>query len=158
MCIQRSLCYFYLYVYPMHDLYASFASRPAKCKIFFPSTHVRIDFESMRLIVVNFFTSFDILCLVIPKGLPSKELGCLQDLLPKKQSLAFHINLVEIWSSRRWSTLVRCLPRAVVMAQLVEWSFPTPKVRGSNPVVSKYYITYVLSTVLKSRKYRKRGR
>ena len=27
--------------------------------------------------------------------------------------------------------------RAVVVAQLVEWSLPIPEVRGSNPVISK---------------------
>ena len=32
------------------------------------------------------------------------------------------------------------------MAQLVEWSLPTPEVRGSNPVIDKLYITYSLQT------------
>ena len=29
--------------------------------------------------------------------------------------------------------------RAVVVAQLVEWSLPIPEVRGSNPVIGKIY-------------------
>ena len=32
-----------------------------------------------------------------------------------------------------------CLIWAVVAPQLVEWSLPTPEVRGSNPVISKMY-------------------
>ena len=32
--------------------------------------------------------------------------------------------------------------RAVVVAQMVERSIPTPEVHGSNPVVGKLYITY----------------
>ena len=43
---------------------------------------------------------------------------------------------------------------AVVVAQLVEWSLPTPKVRSLNPVIGKLHIAYILSTVLK----RKKGR
>ena len=45
---------------------------------------------------------------------------------------------------------------AVVVAQLVERSLPVPEVRGSNPVMGKFYIehlfTCLLSTVLKRRK------
>ena len=38
---------------------------------------------------------------------------------------------------------------AVVVAQLVERSLPTPEVRGSNPVISKIYIEqWLLSTIL----------
>ena len=44
---------------------------------------------------------------------------------------------------------------AVVVAQLVERSHPTPEVRGSNPVIGKFYQTYILSTVLKRRKLKK---
>ena len=44
------------------------------------------------------------------------------------------------------------LARAVVVGQLVEWSHLTTKVRGSNPVIVKLYITFVLSTVLKRQK------
>ena len=40
---------------------------------------------------------------------------------------------------------------AVVVAQLVEQFLPTPEVRGSNPVIGKFYITHILSTVLKRR-------
>ena len=32
------------------------------------------------------------------------------------------------------------LGRAVVVAQLAEWSLPTPEVRGSNPAVGQNYI------------------
>ena len=39
--------------------------------------------------------------------------------------------------------------RAVVVAQLVERSLPTPEVRGSNLVIGKLCITYKLPTVLK---------
>ena len=39
----------------------------------------------------------------------------------------------------------------MVVATLVEQSLPTPEVRGSNPVIDKFYI-YYLSTVLKRRK------
>ena len=43
--------------------------------------------------------------------------------------------------------------RAVVVAQLVERSLPTPEVRGSNPVIGKNLLNiYLLSTVLKRRK------
>ena len=31
---------------------------------------------------------------------------------------------------------------AVVVAQLVEWSLPTPEVRGSNPVIGKNLFVY----------------
>ena len=37
----------------------------------------------------------------------------------------------------------------VLVAQLVERSFPTPEVCGSNPVNGKIYIERLLSTVLK---------
>ena len=47
---------------------------------------------------------------------------------------------------------------AVVVAQLVERSLPTPEVCCSNPVIGKPYITYLLSTVLKWRKIKKKGR
>ena len=30
--------------------------------------------------------------------------------------------------------------RAVVVAQLVERSLPTPEMRGSNPVIAKFYL------------------
>ena len=43
----------------------------------------------------------------------------------------------------------------MAVAQLVEWSLPTPEVYGSNTVIGKVYITYVLSTVLNRQKYRK---
>ena len=43
--------------------------------------------------------------------------------------------------------------RAVVVAQLVEWSRPTPEVNGSNPAIGKRYIECLLSTVLKRQKY-----
>ena len=47
----------------------------------------------------------------------------------------------------------------MVVAQLVERLLLTPEVRGSNPVIGKFYIEhYFLSTVLKRRKYRKSGR
>ena len=47
----------------------------------------------------------------------------------------------------------------MVVAQLVEWPLPIPEVRGSNPVIGKIYIEHcLLSTVLKRRKQRKRGR
>ena len=52
----------------------------------------------------------------------------------------------ESWKRERYSK------RAVVVAQLVERSFPTPEVRGSNPVIGKLlYRTFIclLSTVLK---------
>ena len=42
--------------------------------------------------------------------------------------------------------------RAVVVAQLVEQSLPTPEVRSSNPVIGKIYIEHLLSTVLKFEK------
>ena len=48
---------------------------------------------------------------------------------------------------------------AVVVAQLVKRSLPTPEVRGSNPVIGKkFYRTFVyrLSIVLKDEKRKKR--
>ena len=47
-------------------------------------------------------------------------------------------------------TFLFLLIRAVVVAQLVEQSIPTPEVRGFNLVIGKLYITYV-SSVLKRR-------
>ena len=48
------------------------------------------------------------------------------------------------------------LPRAVVVAQLVERLLPIPEVQGSNPVIGKIYIehlfTCLLSSVLNRRK------
>ena len=41
------------------------------------------------------------------------------------------------------------LVKAVVVAQLVERSLPTPELRGSNPVIGKIYIAHLGSTVLK---------
>ena len=49
-------------------------------------------------------------------------------------------------------------PWAVVVAWLVERSLPTPEVRGSNPGIGEILFIYSLSTVLKGRKQRKRGR
>ena len=46
----------------------------------------------------------------------------------------------------------------VVVAQLVERSLPIPELHGSNPVIDKIYIEHSLSTALKRRKLRKRGR
>ena len=43
----------------------------------------------------------------------------------------------------------------MVVAQLVEWSLPTPKVCGSNPVIGKIYIEHLLSTRLKRQKRKK---
>ena len=34
--------------------------------------------------------------------------------------------------------LIECW--TVVVAQLVEWSLPTPEIRGSNPYISKFYL------------------
>ena len=42
--------------------------------------------------------------------------------------------------------------------KLTERLLPIPVVRGSNPVIGKIYIEHLLSTVLKKRKLRKRGR
>ena len=47
---------------------------------------------------------------------------------------------------------------AVVVVQLVERSLPTPEVCGSNRVIGKFYTSHNLLTVLKRRKWRKRGR
>ena len=41
--------------------------------------------------------------------------------------------------------------RAVVVAQLVEWSLPIPEVRGSNPVIGKNL--YILNICLLSTVY-----
>ena len=38
-----------------------------------------------------------------------------------------------------------------VVAQLEEWSLPTPEVRGSNPVIGEILFMYSLSTVLKNK-------
>ena len=46
---------------------------------------------------------------------------------------------------------------AVVVAQLVERSLPTPEIRGSKPVIGKFYIIYMLSTGLKRQKKKKRS-
>ena len=49
--------------------------------------------------------------------------------------------------------MAKIFPRAVVVTQWVEWSLPTPEVRGSNTVIGKIYIEHCsLSTVLKSRR------
>ena len=48
---------------------------------------------------------------------------------------------------------------AVVVAQLVERLLPTPEVRSLNPVIGKNFNEHcLLSTVLRRRKWRKRGR
>ena len=39
-----------------------------------------------------------------------------------------------------------------LVAQLTEQLLPTPEVRGSNPVIGKFYITYLLAAVLKRQK------
>ena len=44
------------------------------------------------------------------------------------------------------------MARAVVVAQLVEWLFPTSDACSSNPVIGKIYIECLLTTVLKRRK------
>ena len=44
---------------------------------------------------------------------------------------------------------------AVIVAQLVDQSLPTPEIRNSNPVIGKIYIERLLSIVLKKRKVRK---
>ena len=33
--------------------------------------------------------------------------------------------------------------RAVVVAQLAEWSLSIPEVRGSNPVIGKFFYLYI---------------
>ena len=51
----------------------------------------------------------------------------------------------------------RCSNGAVVLAQLVEWSFPTPEVHSSNPVIGKKsIIQYQL--YWKDKNKEKRGR
>ena len=45
---------------------------------------------------------------------------------------------------------------AVAVAQLVQWSLPTPEVRGSNPVMGKKIIECLLSTELKKTKVKKK--
>ena len=54
------------------------------------------------------------------------------------------------WLKIKKNRLIIKLPNigvsAVVVAQLVEWSLPTPEVRGSNPVIGKYlYGMFTLS-------------
>ena len=46
----------------------------------------------------------------------------------------------------------------MVVAQLVEWTLPTPEIHSSNPVISNFinYISTALQTVLKRQK-RNRG-
>ena len=44
----------------------------------------------------------------------------------------------------------------MVVAQFVERLFLTPEVCGLNPVIGKLLITYLLSTVLKKRKQKKK--
>ena len=46
----------------------------------------------------------------------------------------------------------------MVVDQLAERLLPTYEVRGSNSVIGKLYITYILSATLKMTKSRKRGR
>ena len=46
----------------------------------------------------------------------------------------------------------RLLTWAVVLAKLVEWSFPTPEACSSNPDIATHYIERLLSIVLKRRK------
>ena len=41
---------------------------------------------------------------------------------------------------------------AAVVTQMAQWLLPRPEVRGLNPVISKLYITNVLSIVFKKRK------
>ena len=42
---------------------------------------------------------------------------------------------------------------AVVVAQLVEWSLPTPEICSSNPVIRKFYLLLtIFKNVLKIRK------
>ena len=53
---------------------------------------------------------------------------------------------------KNWSDNKIIIFRAVVVAQFVEQSFPTPEVRGSNPVIGELYITYILPTAFKRRK------
>ena len=50
------------------------------------------------------------------------------------------------------------LPREVVVTQLVEWSIPTPEVRGSNPVISKTSIEhlYTVNCIEKTKIKKKR--
>ena len=49
--------------------------------------------------------------------------------------------------------------KAEIVAQLAERLLPTPEVRGSNPVIDEIFENnYLLSTVLKRQKLRKRGR
>ena len=47
-------------------------------------------------------------------------------------------------------------PRVVDVTQLGERSLPTPEDYGSNPVIEKLYITYLLSAVLNIRKEKKK--
>ena len=58
-----------------------------------------------------------------------------------------------IWSTAKNIDLEPMLLGAVVVAQLVERSPPSPEIRGSNPVIGKLLSNIcLLSTVLKRRK------
>ena len=74
----------------------------------------------------------------------------------KKTAIPIKVDLLdEDWpSGRNWEQTIE----PAVVAQLVEWSLPTPEVHGLNPVIGKILFMYSLSTVLKRRKWRKRGR
>ena len=61
-----------------------------------------------------------------------------------------------LWWAFIWQNYI--MFGAVVVAQLVELSLPTPEVCGSNPVIGKIYFEHcLLSTVFKRRKQRQKG-
>ena len=60
-------------------------------------------------------------------------------------------NFKRAHSTRCYNMSQNNVSRAVVVAQLVEWSLLIPEVRGSNRLIRKLFITFLLSTVLKRR-------
>ena len=66
-----------------------------------------------------------------------------------RHSVAIHYHKTHCKCKHDW---------AVVVAQMVERKLPTPDVSASNPVIGKLFTTDLLSTVLKRRNKRKRGR
>ena len=65
------------------------------------------------------------------------------------------VRLDGVWLLRLFS--LKAFFKAVVVAQLVERSFPIPKVHGSNPVIcNKLYWTFTLDYIEKTKTKKKR--
>ena len=78
-------------------------------------------------------------------------------MVPSEIKKSLVIGLVSYKVNKIWDCSFQKNFWAVVEAQLAEWSFLIPEVRGSNPVISEIFLMNIF-TVEKNESKEKRGR